>query len=112
MPSLPGLFPFAIAALAALSPVLAPIPATAQTGFYQASFAGPVGKSQLVAKDLLWACAGDSCIADRSNSRPAIVCSALARAAGPLTAFAAGGDALGPEQLARCNGGAMKTAAR
>ncbi len=63
-------------------------------------------QDQLVAHDLLWRCAGERCVAQAGNSRVAIVCEALAKAAGPLVSFTSGDDALAPERLARCNAAA------
>lgn len=80
--------------------------ATAATGTtYRAELAAPAKASKVVVRDVVWKCAGSSCIAPQSSSRPAIVCASLVRKLGPVTAFAFAGTALTAEELARCNGG-------
>ena len=79
---------------------------TAATGaYYQAELAGPAPEARFVARDIVWACKGANCLAGKGASRPLIMCSALAKKAGPVASFVAGGTALGAEDLARCNGG-------
>ncbi len=90
---------FAAASLSAAIPAIA-----ASAGFYQAELAAAPAKASFVAKNMVWNCAGTACAAaSRSPSRPVIVCGALARQVGPLTAFAAGGTTLTSDELARCN---------
>ena len=79
-------------------------PAFAQEGaYYRVELAGPAPAAQIVEKGLLWSCSQQSCYAPESNSRDAIICSALARKLGPLHAFSAGGKAFDQQQLASCN---------
>ena len=75
----------------------------AETGYVAMLDQAPA-RGQIVAHGLLWRCADTRCVALAGNSRPAIICEALAKTAGPLASFTSGGDALPPAQLARCNG--------
>jgi len=70
---------------------------------HSATLESPVSADNLTAHGLLWRCAGAQCVATASNSRPVVVCQALAREAGPMIAFSAGGELLSAEQMARCN---------
>jgi hypothetical protein len=91
-------------AAAVLVAGLAPVAATAAGGiFYRAELAVPASEARFVARDIVWACKGASCIAGQGTSRPVIMCSALAKAAGPVASFTAGGKALEADELARCN---------
>ena len=88
-----------IAGLACWSPA-----ATAAGGtYYRAELANPAPEARFVARDVVWACKDASCIAGQGTSRPLIMCSALAKKAGPVTSFTAGGKALEADDLARCN---------
>jgi hypothetical protein len=79
-------------------------PATAAGGtYYHAELASPATQTRFVARDVVWACKDASCIAGQGTSRPLIMCSALAKAVGPVTSFTAGGKALDANDLARCN---------
>ncbi|HEV7314676.1 CC_3452 family protein [Sphingopyxis sp.] len=73
--------------------------------YYRAELVSPASNARFVARDVVWACKGASCIAGQGTSRPLIMCSALAKAAGPVTSFTAGGKALDADELARCNAG-------
>jgi hypothetical protein len=78
--------------------------ATAAGGsYYRAELAGPASEARFVARDVVWACKGTSCIAGQGTSRRVIMCSALAKAAGPVANFTAAGKALDADELARCN---------
>ena len=83
------------------------VPAVASGGaYYQASLASPPAKTKLVAKGLLWNCDDTTCAASqKSPSRDAIVCSALAKKVGPLTGFAVAGKAFDDAALESCNAG-------
>jgi hypothetical protein len=52
----------------------------------------------------VWACEGNTCVANKGTSRPSRVCRGLAREFGEITAFTADGEALEEKDLARCNG--------
>lgn len=78
--------------------------ATAAGGtYYRAELASPAPEARFVARDVVWACKGASCIASQGTSRPLIMCSALAKAAGPVASFVAKDKALDADELARCN---------
>lgn len=71
--------------------------------YYRAELAGPASAARFVARDVVWACKGTSCIAGQGNSRPLIMCSSLVKAAGPVASFVANEKALDADELARCN---------
>ncbi|WP_447932817.1 CC_3452 family protein [Sphingopyxis fribergensis] len=78
--------------------------ATAAGGaYYRAELASPATEARFVARDVVWACKGASCTAGQGTSRSLVMCSALAKKAGPVASFTAGGKALEAEELARCN---------
>ena len=74
-----------------------------QASEYRAELATPASSNRLVVRDTVWRCAGGTCTAGKSNSRPAIACAALAREAGTLRSFTAEGSPLAPEELEKCN---------
>ncbi|SEH14800.1 hypothetical protein SAMN05428974_1275 [Sphingopyxis sp. YR583] len=78
--------------------------ATAAGGvYYRAELASPAPEARFVARDVVWACTGAGCVASQGTSRPLIMCAALAKKAGPVASFTAGGKALEADDLARCN---------
>ena len=72
-------------------------------GQYRAEPATPPAASRLIVKDIVWRCGTAGCVAPRSNSRPAIDCSALAHEVGTLRSFTVEGQALDPAALEKCN---------
>jgi len=71
---------------------------------HEAVFGAPVEKAQIVVRDLLWQCEGSRCVTAReSDSRPLIVCMAMAHDIGPVLEFSTGGIRLDADALARCN---------
>jgi hypothetical protein len=80
----------------------------AAEGGYAATLETAMPGGRLVAHGLLWRCDGARCTAPAGNSRPLIVCQALANTAGRVTSFTNGAIALDAEQLARCNGPASQ----
>jgi hypothetical protein len=59
---------------------------------------------QMIVHDMAWRCAGGSCSAARTGqSTDTTICSALARAMGPLQAFAVGPDAFDQPAIEKCN---------
>lgn len=83
---------------------LASTTATAAGGaYYRAELANPAPEARFVAREVVWACKDASCIAGQGTSRPLIMCSALAKKAGPVTSFTAGGKTLEADELTRCN---------
>ncbi|MBB6426174.1 CC_3452 family protein [Sphingopyxis sp. JAI128] len=71
--------------------------------YYRAELAGPAQDVRFVARDVVWACEGAECVARQGTSRPLVMCSSLAKAAGPVVSFAAGEKTLDADALARCN---------
>src|SRR4051812_4374590 len=78
----------------------------APSGQYRAEPASPPTASRLIVKDIVWRCGAAGCIAPRSNSRPAIDCSALAHEIGTLRSFTVEGQSLDAAALEKCNAGA------
>ena len=77
--------------------------AQAATAGHEARLERPAEKSRIVVHNLLWQCDERRCVAaSQSDSRPVIVCMALARELGPVLDFATGGKALDAAGLARC----------
>lgn len=95
------LFGAACVALGALAPVAA---SAAGGAYYRAELATPAAKDRFVSRGVVWTCTGTSCVAARGTSRPAIMCSTLAKDAGEVKAFVADGKPLEADALARCNG--------
>jgi hypothetical protein len=75
----------------------------APAGQYRAEPASPPAASRLIVKDIVWRCGAAGCVAPRSNSRPAIDCSALAHEIGTLRSFVVEGQALDAAALEKCN---------
>jgi hypothetical protein len=72
-------------------------------GQYRAEPANPPAAARLIVKDIVWRCGAGGCVAPRSNSRPAIDCSALAHEIGTLRSFTVEGQAIDPAALEKCN---------
>ena len=77
-----------------------------RTGFYSATLNNAAAQPRTVAGGVVWSCEGTNCSAPRGTSRPAVICGRLVRELGPVTSFAANGEALDADALARCNGSA------
>ena len=94
---------FSIAAAIGLALGATP-PATAQSGsHYTASLAAAPGETKFVTRSTIWNCNGTTCTAPKAGARDAIMCELVARQAGQLTAFSAGGTAFDAEALSKCN---------
>jgi hypothetical protein len=78
-------------------------PAMAAANQYRAELSVPASAQRFVVRDLLWSCAGTSCVATQTTSRPATDCSALADKAGVLRSFAVAGQPLPADALEKCN---------
>ena len=92
---------------ASFGAAIMPAPAMAQNpskAFYRAELAQPAAQPRAVAGDLVWACAGTSCVADKGTSRPLRICRELNRKFGEVTNFTAKGELLPAEDLQKCNG--------
>lgn len=86
--------------------VLTPAPAMAQNpanAHYRAELAQPAKEPRVIAGDLVWACKGTTCTADKGTSRPLRICRELNRKHGEVASFSTRGEALPAEELARCN---------
>jgi hypothetical protein len=78
-------------------------PAVATT--YSAKLTAP-SDGRIVAREINWACAGDTCQGATAESRPAVLCQALAKRAGKVQRFLVDGRAFSDAELARCNAAA------
>lgn len=87
---------------ATLTLALIAAPASASSHYHAQPAAKP-SAAKLVVRDTLWKCGNGGCSAAKSNSRPAIVCAALAKEIGVLQSFSVAGQALAPEDLKKCN---------
>lgn len=88
------------------SAALTPAPALAQNpskAYYRAELAQPAAQPKAIAGDLVWACNGTSCVADKGTSRPLRICRELNRKFGTVANFTAKGELLPAEDLAKCN---------
>jgi hypothetical protein len=72
--------------------------------YYRAELAQPAAQPKAIAGDLVWACNGTSCTADKGTSRPLRICRDLNRKFGEITNFTAKGEQLAAEDLEKCNG--------
>ena len=78
-------------------------PAAAKSPHYQAEPVTAPAAERLVVRDLVWRCGAGGCRAAQGNSRAAVECAALVREVGRLRSFSAGGQALAPAELEKCN---------
>ena len=88
---------------------LAALAAPAAAANYSAKLASPT-TGHIVARDINWACAGDSCQGATDESRPPVLCQALAKQAGRIESFAVDGRAFSDADLGKCNTSAKATA--
>ena len=81
-------------------------PAHAAGGsFYEVQLAAPLaGAKTQVINDVAFKCEGATCRGSQGTSRAEVVCARLARKVGEVASFAAKGEALDAEGLAKCNG--------
>lgn len=70
---------------------------------YQAQPAVSPAKAKLVLRDVVWNCGDAGCAAEKSGSRPAIVCAHLAKEVGALRTFSVKGGPLAAGDLEKCN---------
>ena len=87
-----------LAALAA-----APLTAKDAGPYYRAELTQPAADSQVIAGGVLWMCEGTQCFAGKGTSRPVVMCKRLAAETSAVMSFSYGGEALGADDLARCN---------
>jgi len=84
---------------------LAFVSAPALAGGFQAQTTTAPSSARFVARDSIWRCADTNCVSTNATStRPAIVCSTLARQVGALRSFAVDGRPFDARQLEACNG--------
>ena len=88
---------------ALLSLVFVATPAFA-TGYYDAQPLTRSSHERFVAGDNAWRCGEAGCSSARTTTRPALVCSSLVRAVGPLRSFSVDGRAFDAAALEACNG--------
>ena len=80
--------------------------APALAGSYTAQPVAPTKQSKIVARDIVWNCTDQGCRGATAESRPAVLCQALAKKAGRLASFTVDGRALPAADLERCNAAA------
>jgi hypothetical protein len=73
-------------------------------GYFDAQPLARPAQERFVAGDNGWRCGATGCSSARTSTRPALVCSGLVRAVGPLRSFSVDGRAFSAEQLVACNG--------
>jgi hypothetical protein len=76
--------------------------APAAAANYSAKLGAPTS-GNVVARDINWKCAGNSCLGSTQESRPAVICQGLAKKAGRLEAFSVDGRPFSSAELDRCN---------
>lgn len=86
--------------LLTLSMIAAAAPAAAAN--YSAKLTAPTN-GRIVARDINWACGAGACQGATAESRPAVLCEALAKRAGKLDSFTVDGRAFSSAQLDKCN---------
>jgi hypothetical protein len=77
-------------------------PAFAAANQYRAELSKPAAQ-RFVVRDLVWSCAGASCVATQTTSRAAIDCAALADKVGTVRSFSVAGQTLPADALEKCN---------
>lgn len=90
---------------------LAALAAPAAAANYSATLAAPTD-SHVVARDINWSCLGDACQGATSESRPAVLCQALAKRAGKVESFLIDGRAMSAAELGKCNASAKRDAGK
>lgn len=100
---MPRPVPF-LAAIAAIS-------APAAAANYTATLATPES-GRIVARDINWTCSAEGCQGATAESRPAVLCQALAKQTGRIENFMVDGRALSEPELAKCNSAAKAGAPR
>jgi hypothetical protein len=93
--------------LSAISLVAAPAAAAS----YSAKLATPAS-GRIVARDINWVCSAEGCEGATAESRPAVLCQALAKQSGKIENFLVDGRPLSDTELAKCNSAAKAGAAK
>ena len=84
---------------------LAALAAPAAGADYSAKLATALD-GHVVARELNWTCAGGNCQGRTNESRPVVLCEALAKHAGKVESFLVDGRELAEAELAKCNASA------
>jgi hypothetical protein len=79
------------------------LPASASQAHFRAQPVAATSQARLVVRDTIFRCGPAGCAAPRGSTRPAIVCSVLAREVGELRSFSADGRSFDPAELEACN---------
>ena len=79
--------------------------APAAAANYSAKLSSPAS-GRIVARDINWACAGASCEGATAESRPSVLCQALAKRTGRIDSFLVDGRAFTASELQQCNAAA------
>ena len=72
---------------------------------YSAMLASPT-TGRIIAPDIAWTCASGACRGATDESRPLVLCEALAKRAGRIEGFLIDGRGMAPSELERCNASA------
>ncbi len=72
-------------------------------GFYSAVPVAKPGKTSFIARETVWTWQNDAYTARRGGDRDAIQCELVAKQAGKLASFSAGGAAFDSAALDKCN---------
>jgi hypothetical protein len=71
--------------------------------YYRAQPVAAAPDARIITRDSVWRCGASDCTADRSGSRPAIVCARLAHEIGALRSFSVDGRPFDTAALESCN---------
>jgi hypothetical protein len=78
---------------------------------YSATLAQPAS-GRVVARDINWSCGTEGCQGTTEESRPAVLCQALAKRAGRVESFAVDGRPFTTAELDKCNASAKPAAGK
>lgn len=73
------------------------------TGYYAAVPVAKPGKTSFIARETVWTWQNDAFTARRGSDRDAVQCELVARQAGKLASFSAGGASFDGAALDKCN---------
>ena len=69
---------------------------------YSAKLASPAS-GRIIAREINWACGADGCQGATAESRPSVLCQALAKQAGHVDSFLVDGRPFTEAELGKCN---------
>ena len=78
--------------------------APAVAGSYSATPVSKGQSGQVVTRDVAWSFKGGAFVGSTDQSRPLVLCQALAKKVGVLASFTVDGRPLAAAELAKCNG--------